>query len=49
MVVGLIGESVVKVVELELRQELVQIRHHCMGDLNVQAVSYTHLTLPTKA
>ena len=34
--VGLIGEFVVKLVELALRQELVQIRHQQIEELNVQ-------------
>ena len=36
MGVGLIGESAVKPVELDLRQELVQIRLQQMEELNVQ-------------
>ena len=34
--VGQIGESAVKLVELELRQERVQIQHQQMEELNVQ-------------
>ena len=35
MVAGAIGESVLKSVELELRQELVQIHHQHMVELIV--------------
>ena len=36
MEVGLIGEFVVKLVELELKQERVWIQHQQMEELNVQ-------------
>jgi len=44
LVVGLIGKFVVKPVELELRQELVQIQHQQMEELNVQE---NHLRIAT--
>ena len=36
MVVGVIGDSVLNSVELVLRQELVQVHHQQMEELNVQ-------------
>jgi len=42
--VGLLGEYVVKPVDLELRQELVQIRHQQTEELNVQE---NHLRIVT--
>ena len=42
--VGQIGEFVVKPVELELKQELVQIQHQQMEELNVQE---NHLRIAT--
>ena len=44
MVVGVLGECVVKLVEQELRQELVQIPHQQMEELNVQE---NHLRIAT--
>ena len=44
MVVGLFGESVVKLVEVDLRQELVRIRRQLMEELIVQENQFVIVT-----
>ena len=44
MVVGVIGDSVQNSVELVLRQELVQVHHQQMEELNVQEYQLSFVT-----